>query len=67
MPNIHFRSYAGKDDETKLKTAQALVKAAQETMGAPENAFTFIWEDMDRDTQKVIAEYTLIDHGKVVV
>ena len=50
MPFIHVRSYAGRDKETKQKTAQAMVKAASEVMGAPETAFTVVFEDINRDT-----------------
>jgi len=75
MPFIHVRAYSGRDIETKKKLAQALVKAASEAMGAPETAFTVVYEDVERDAwekevlQPVIEplrDKMLIDHGKPV-
>ena len=75
MPFIHVRAYSGRDLETKKKAAQAIVKAASEAMGAPETAFTVVYEDVDREAwekevvQAVIEplrDKMLIDHGKSV-
>ena len=75
MPFIHVRAYAGRDLETKKKAAEAMVKAASEAMGAPETAFTVVYEDIDREAwDKEIAQTVieplrdkmLIDHGKPV-
>ena len=75
MPFIHVRAYSGRDAETKKKAAQAIVKAASEAMGAPETAFTVVYEDVERDAwekdvaQNIIAplrDKMLIDHGKPV-
>ena len=76
MPFIHIRAYSGRDIETKKKTAQAVVAAAVESMGAPESAFTVVYEDVERDAwEKDVAQAIieplrdkmLIDHGKPVV
>jgi len=75
MPFIHVRAYSGKDMETRKKTAQAIVKAASEAMGAPEAAFTVAYEEIERDAwEKEVAkpiieplrDKLLIDHGKPV-
>ena len=75
MPFIHIWAYSGRDIETKKKTAQAIVKTASETMGAPESAFTVVYEDVERDdwendvVQPIIEplrDKMLIDHGKPV-
>ena len=75
MPFIHVRAYSGRDLETKKKAALAMVKAASEAMGAPETAFTVVYEEIEReawekDVAKPIIEplrdKILIDHGKLV-
>ena len=75
MPFIHVRAYSGRDAESKKKAAQAIVKAASEAMGAPEAAFTVVYEDVERDAwekdvvQPIIEplrDKMLIDHGKLV-
>ena len=49
MPFIHLYSRSGRDLETKKKIAQALVKAASEAMGAPENVFSLVYQDVEVD------------------
>ena len=49
MPFIHIYAYSGRDTETKKKAAGAIVKAASEAMGAPESAFTVVYEDIAPD------------------
>ena len=74
MPFIHVRAYSGRDMETKKKAAQAIVKAASEAMGAPETAFTVVYEDIEREAwEKSITpiieplrDKMLIDHGKLL-
>ena len=75
MPFIHVRAYSGRDLDTKKKAASAIVKAASETMGVPETAFTMVYEDVDRDVwEKEVVETIieplrdkmLIEHGKLV-
>ena len=75
MPFIHVYAYSGRDMETKKKAAQAIVKAASEAMGAPETAFTVVYEDIEREVweQNVakpiiepLRDKMLIDHGKNV-
>ncbi|MCL2833700.1 MAG: 4-oxalocrotonate tautomerase family protein [Treponema sp.] len=75
MPFIHVRAYSGRDMETKKKAANAIMKAASEAMGAPETAFTIVYEDVDRDVweknvvkpiMEPLRDKMLIDHGKPV-
>ena len=75
MPFIHVRAYSGRDMEAKKKAAQAIVDAASKAMGAPETAFTVVYEEIDRETwEKDVAQpiieplrdKMIIDHGKLV-
>ena len=75
MPFIHIYAYSGRDTETKKKAAEAIVQAASAAMGAPETAFTVVYEDIERDNwekdvaQSIIEplrEKMLVDHGKPV-
>jgi phenylpyruvate tautomerase PptA (4-oxalocrotonate tautomerase family) len=75
MPFIHIYAYSGRDTETKKKAAEAIVKAASEAMGAPEAAFTVVYEDIEKaswenDVKKLIIEprrdKMLIESGKPV-
>lgn len=75
MPFIHVRAYSGRDKETQKRAAQAIVKAASEAMGAPETAFTVVYEDIEREVwEKDVAQpiieplrdKIIIDHGKLV-
>ena len=75
MPFIHVRAYSGRDEETKKRTAQALAKAASGVMGAPEEAFTVAYEDVERENwerdvvQQIIEPLrgkVVMDHGKMV-
>ena len=61
MPFIHVRAYSGRDKQTQQKVAEAIVKAASDTMGAPETAFTVVYEEFERESwedqvQKPIVE-----------
>ena len=75
MPFIHVYAYSGRDMEVKKKAAQAIMKAASEAMGAPETAFTVVYEDIEREAwEKLVAQpiieplrdKMLIDHGNPV-
>ena len=75
MPFIHVRAYKGRDLETKQKMAQAMVKAASDSIGAPETAFTVVYEEFEKDSwEEVVAkpimeplrDKMLIDHGKLL-
>ena len=74
MPFIHVRAYSGRDLEAKKKAAEAIMKAASEAMGAPETAFTIVYEDIERESWDTVAQpvldqlkdKVLIDHGKPV-
>ena len=75
MPFIHVRAHKGRDLETKQKMAQAMVKAASEAMGAPETAFTVVYEEFDKEVwdetvgkpiMEPLRDKMLIDHGKLV-
>jgi len=69
MPFIHVRAYSGRDLEAKKKAAQAMVKAASEVMGAPEGAFTVVYEDVDRENweRDVVREIIEPLRGKIVL
>ena len=76
MPFIHVRAYKGRDMETKKKAAEAMVKAASEAMGAPLNAFTLVYEDIEPDTwestigkpiMEPLRDKMLIERGETVV
>ena len=57
MPFIHVRAHSGRDMDTKKKAAMAMVKAASEAMGAPEAAFTVVYEEFEReDWEKDVAK-----------
>ena len=75
MPFIHVRAYKGRDKEAKKKAALAMVKAASEAMGAPESAFTVVYEDVEREAWEKevvipiiepLRDKMIIDHGKPV-
>ena len=75
MPFIHVYAKSGRDDETKKKAAQAIIKAASETMGTPENLFTLAYEEIESDDwgKKVkeaivepLRDKLLIESGKPV-
>ena len=74
MPFIHVYAYSGRDLETKKKVAAAIVKSASEAMGAPETAFTIVYEDVDRDNWakdvqpllEPLNDMIVIDHGKLL-
>ena len=75
MPFIHVYAFSGRDLETKKKTAEAIVKAASEAIGAPETSFTVVFQDIEREAwEKDVAQAVieplrdkmLIDHGKPV-
>ena len=76
MPFIHVRAHKGRDMETKKKAAEAMVKAASETMGAPLTAFTLVYEEFEPDTWEAtvakpimepLRDKMLIERGKTVV
>ena len=75
MPLIHVRAFAGRDIEMKKKAAEAMVKAASEAMKTPEDKFTVIYEDIERDaweqdvTKPVVEplrDKILYDDGKLL-
>ena len=49
MPYINIYAYSGRTEEVKKKTAQAIVKAASEAIGAPQTAFTVFFNDVDKE------------------
>ena len=75
MPFIHIYAHSGKDQETKIKVAQDIVKVFSETIGAPESVFTVAFEDVqpeawEKDVVQAIVEplgdKVLIKRGKMV-
>jgi len=55
--------------EAKKKASLAIVKAASEAMGAPETAFTVIYEDIERDAWENDVAKTVIEplRDKVII
>ena len=75
MPFIHIYAYSGRDLEAKKKAAEAIVKSASEAMGAPETAFTVVYQDVERDAWEnevgkpvveKLRDKMLIERGKPV-
>ena len=75
MPFIHIRAYSGRDDETKKKASQAIIKAASEAMNTPETSFSVVFEDVDREVWEnevskpviePLRDKMIIDHGKLL-
>ena len=75
MPFIHVRAHSGRDLEAKKKMAQAIVKAAADSTGLPETAFTLAYDDIEpakweKDVAEAIVEpmrdKVLINLGKPV-
>ena len=69
MPFIHIRTFSKKDLEIKQQTAQAMIKAASESMGAPETAFTVVYEEVERDNWESDVQNAIIEplRDKMVV
>ena len=74
MPFIHVRAYP-REMDVKKKTAEAIVKAASEVMGAPLEAFTVVFEDLDREAwesggaqavTEPLRDKMLIERGKLL-
>ena len=61
MPFIHMYAYSGRDVETQQKVAEAVVKAASEVMGAPETAFTVVYEEFGRETWEENVQKPILD------
>ena len=61
MPFIHVYAHSGRDMETKKKAAQAVMKAASEAMGAPETAFTVVYEDIEREAWEKSVKQAIIE------
>ena len=61
MPFIHVYARSGRDAETKTKTAEAIVKAASEVLGAPETAFTVVYEDIESEAWEKDIAQTIIE------
>ena len=74
MPFIHVRAYPGRDIETQKKAAEAIMKAASQAMGAPETAFTVVYEEIEKDVwpqtagpiMEQLKDKTLIAQGQPV-
>lgn len=49
MPHIAVMMYPGRDEATKMKLAEALQKAAMESMGMPASALSVSVEDIAKE------------------
>lgn len=69
MPFIHVRAYKGRDDTTKMKAAEAIVKAASEAMNTPETAFTVVFEDIEKENWEKDVAIPVIEplRGKILI
>jgi phenylpyruvate tautomerase PptA (4-oxalocrotonate tautomerase family) len=57
MPFIRIVAYEGKEREKQVKAAEAVMAAAAEALGAPQSAFTVMYEDFPKDEwQAKVAE-----------
>ena len=57
MPFIHVYAKSGRDLEAQKKASLAILKAASEAMGAPENVFTVAFEEIESDAwEKDVAQ-----------
>ena len=61
MPFIHVYAKSGRDMETKRRAAQAIIKAASETLGAPETAFTLAFEEIDGESWEKDVTHALVE------
>ena len=61
MPFIHIYAYSGRDLATKKKAAAAIVKTASELLGAPESAFTVVYQDVEREAWDKEVEEAVMD------
>ena len=61
MPFIHIHLLSGRDDETKKKAAQAILKTASETLGKPESTFVIAFEEYERENWEKDVVQPLID------
>jgi len=75
MPFIRIYAYSGRDRETQIKAAEAIIKAASDAMGAPLSAFTVTYDEVDQELWQAevveaiidpLKDKLLIDHGEVV-
>ena len=68
MPFIHIMAYKGRDKETQIKAAEAIVAAAAETLGAAEELFTVVYEDLEpSDWQEKVTKAELDPRRDMVI
>ena len=68
MPYISIKAYP-KDDETKRKTAEAILEVIQKTMGAEPEWVTISMEDIEPDEweEKVVKAEILPNMDRVLI
>lgn len=49
MPHVVLKLWKGRSDETKVKIAEAIAKAAHEATGSPEEAISVSIEDYPKE------------------
>ena len=75
MPFIHVYAWTGRDQATKQAVAQSIVAAASKTIGAPPEAFTVVYQDVDKDQWAAeveqgriepLRDMVILDNGQLV-
>lgn len=69
MPHITIQMYPGRDDETKMKLAKAVLKAASQELNRGEEHFSVSIQDVPQDewTEKVYKNITDLENKEVFI
>lgn len=66
MPHISVMMYPGRDEATKRKLAEALQKAAMESMGMPASALSVSVEDIEKERFDAVVA-AKVDHDDLLI
>ena len=66
MPHIAVMMYPGRDEATKRKLAEALQKAAMESMGMPASALSVSVEDIEKERFDAVVA-AKVDHDDLLI
>ncbi len=66
MPHIAVMMYPGRDEATKKKLAEALQKAAMESMGMPASALSVSVEDIEKERFDAVVA-AKVDHDDLLI
>lgn len=69
MPHITIQMYPGRDDETKMKLAKAVLKVASQELNRGEEHFSVSIQDVPQDewTEKVYKNITDPENKEVFI